>query len=224
MTLARARGNSGEPLPIVVLISGRGSNLQSIIDRSADGRLNVTIKAVISNEPDAAGLDRAKSSGVEAIALPHRDYADRASFDRALASCIDAFAPGLVVLAGFMRLLTTEFVQRYAGRLINIHPSLLPAFQGLDTHQRALDAGEREHGVSVHFVTPELDGGPIIAQARVPVREDDDAETLGARVLEQEHELYPRVIGWFAANRLELADGVALLDGRPALDSAAAGG
>lgn len=200
-------------MAIVVLISGRGSNLQSIIDQAAAGELPVEIRAVISNEPKAFGLQRAQRAGVETRVVHHRNFADRASFDRALMTVIDEFEPGLVVLAGFMRILTCDFVNHYAGRIMNIHPSLLPDFPGLDTHQRALDTGVKEHGVSVHFVTPALDGGPLIIQARVPIFDGDDADTLAARVLEQEHVIYPQAIRWFAEGRLELADGVAMLDG-----------
>jgi phosphoribosylglycinamide formyltransferase-1 len=202
---------------IVVLISGRGSNLQSIIDKALDGSLPVEVRAVISNEPDAFGLDRARRAGIATRVLNHRDFKSREDFDDALMALVDGFEPGLVVLAGFMRILTPGFVTHYAGRLMNIHPSLLPLFPGLDTHQRAIDAGVKEHGVSVHFVTPSLDGGPIIIQARVPVRKDDDAETLAARVLEQEHVVYPKAIGWFAEGRLSIDGDSVRLDGQPAL-------
>lgn len=202
-------------LPLVVLISGRGSNLQSIIDAAGDGRLPVDIRAVLSNEPDAYGLDRARRAGIETGVINHRDYRSRDEFDTALMKRIDAFEPGLVALAGFMRILTPAFVDHYLGRLMNIHPSLLPEFPGLDTHQRALDAGVTEHGASVHFVTPDLDGGPVIIQARVPVKENDDAETLAARVLEREHEIYPQAIRWFAEGRLKIVGDRVLLDGNP---------
>jgi phosphoribosylglycinamide formyltransferase-1 len=202
---------------IVVLISGRGSNLQSIIDKALDGSLPVEVRAVISNEPDAFGLERARRAGIATRVLNHRDFKSREDFDDALMALVDGFEPGLVVLAGFMRILTPGFVTHYAGRLMNIHPSLLPLFPGLDTHQRAIDAGVKEHGVSVHFVTPSLDGGPIIIQARVPVRKDDDAETLAARVLEQEHVVYPKAIGWFAEGRLSIDGDSVRLDGQPAL-------
>ncbi len=202
---------------IVVLISGRGSNLQSIIDKARDGSLAVKVRAVISNEPDAYGLERARRAGITTRILNHRDFKSREAFDDALMALIDGFEPSLLVLAGFMRILTPGFVNHYAGRLMNIHPSLLPEFPGLDTHQRAIDAGVAEHGVSVHFVTPSLDGGPIIIQARVPVRRDDDAETLAARVLEQEHVIYPQAIGWFAEDRLSIDGNRVLLDGVPAV-------
>jgi len=202
---------------IVVLISGRGSNLQSIIDKARDGSLAVEVRAVISNEPDAFGLERARRAGITTRVLNHRDFKSREDFDDALMALVDGFEPGLVVLAGFMRILTPGFVSHYAGRLMNIHPSLLPEFAGLDTHQRAIDAGVAEHGVSVHFVTPSLDGGPVIIQARVPVRKHDDAEALAARVLEQEHVIYPKAIGWFAEGRLSIDGDRVLLDGEPAL-------
>ncbi len=201
-------------LPIVVLISGTGSNLRAIAARVADGTLPVEIRAVVSDKPDAKGLAWAASRGIATVALPARDYPDRASFDRALADAVSRFAPGLVVLAGFMRILGDEFVDRFAGRLVNIHPSLLPKYRGLHTHRRALEAGDREHGASVHFVTRELDGGPVVLQARVPVRDDDNESTLAARVLEEEHLIYPECIGWFAAGRLHLQDGAVFLDGR----------
>ena len=206
---------NNRPLSIVVLISGRGSNLQSIVDATAGGELPVEIRAVISNVPGALGLERARQAGIEAVTLDHRRFEDRESFDAALARLIDRYHPGLVVLAGFMRILTPGFVEHYRGRMLNIHPSLLPAFQGLHTHARAIEAGATEHGASVHFVTEELDGGPVIAQARVPVLPGDDPDTLAARVLEQEHVLYPAVIRWFAEGRLELRDGEVWMDGKP---------
>ncbi|ALP52504.1 phosphoribosylglycinamide formyltransferase [Candidatus Tenderia electrophaga] len=203
------------PLPLVVLISGSGSNLQAIIDACAAGRINAEIKAVISNRAEAYGLERARRAGIPARVVEHTRYSDRQAFDQALAEQIDRYAPGLVVLAGFMRILTDEFVNHYRGRMLNIHPSLLPNFQGLKTHQRALDAGCTEHGVSVHFVTPELDGGPVVCRAVVKIQPGDDAETLAQRVLEQEHRIYPEAIGWFAAGRLQLVGDQAILDGEP---------
>jgi phosphoribosylglycinamide formyltransferase-1 len=169
---------------------------------------------VISDRADAPGLAWANAAGLPGRALSPRDFADRAAFDRALADLIDVYDPRLVVLAGFMRILGREFVERYAGRMLNIHPSLLPKYRGLRTHQRALAAGDAVHGASVHFVTAELDGGPVVLQARVPVRTDDDEATLAARVLAQEHRIYPECIGWFAAGRLQFRDGSAVLDGR----------
>lgn len=185
---------------IVVLISGRGSNLRAIVEAGLPAR----IAAVISNNPGAAGLEFARARGIPTAVVDHRGHARREDFDALLREAIDAHVPDLVVLAGFMRVLTEGFVNHYRGRLINIHPSLLPLFPGLDTHRRALAAGVRLHGCTVHFVTPTVDHGPIIAQAAVPVREDDTPETLAARVLEQEHRLYPQVIRWFLEDRLTL--------------------
>ena len=202
-------------LPIVILISGRGSNMQAILEQAKQGLLPVDIRAVISNKPDAAGLETAAAAGISTECIDHRAFDDRDAYDRALRSAIDRYQPALVVLAGFMRILTAEFVRHFQGRLINIHPSLLPAFRGLNTHQRALDAGAKEHGASVHFVTEELDGGPLIAQTSVPVLAEDTAETLAARVLQAEHSLYPAAIGWFAAGRLRLQAGAAYLDDQP---------
>lgn len=199
---------------IVVLISGSGSNLQAILDAVADGHVHARVAAVLSNRADALGLGRARRAGVDAIVVDHRAYPDRAAFDAALAEAIDAHAPDLVVLAGFMRILTDEFVIRYQGRMLNIHPSLLPAFRGLNTHARALEEGVREHGASVHFVTSQLDGGPVIAQVRVPVEAEDTPQRLAARILAHEHRLYPLVIEWFARGRLQLRNGKVLLDGR----------
>jgi len=201
-------------LPIVVLISGSGSNLRAIAEGARSGSLPVEIRAVISDRVDAPGLAWAADAGLPASVISPRDFADRAAFDRALADRIDGYAPRLVVLAGFMRILGREFVERFAGRMLNIHPSLLPRHRGLHTHQRALEAGDAVHGASVHFVTPELDGGPVVLQARVPVRPDDDEATLAARVLAQEHRIYPQCIGWYAAGRLQFRDGAAVLDGR----------
>lgn len=204
------RGN----LPIVVLISGGGTNLQAIIDAAHDD-LPVDIRAVISNRPNAYGLQRAEQAGIPIEVLDHRQFISRDAFDQALMKRIDAANPSLVVLAGFMRVLTPGLVRHYEGRMLNIHPSLLPKFRGLNTHARALEARESEHGVTVHFVTPDLDAGPIVIQARVPVREGDTPEILAARVLEQEHRIYPEAIRWFAEGRLELKNGIACLDGAP---------
>jgi phosphoribosylglycinamide formyltransferase-1 len=203
----------GAPLPVVVLISGSGSNLQALIDGASSGSLPIDLRAVISNEPGAFGLERAAAAGIETRLLNHRDFAARDAYDSALAALIDDFAPGLVVLAGFMRILTPAFVARYRGRLFNIHPSLLPRYRGLHTHRRALEAGDAVHGASVHFVTEELDGGPLVLQARVPVLPDDDPDSLAARVLQQEHKIYPLVVRWFAQGRLSLGE-----DGHPRLD------
>ncbi|WP_334029562.1 phosphoribosylglycinamide formyltransferase [Alteromonas sp. P256] len=197
---------------LCVLISGNGSNLQAIIDAIAAGRLDAVVSGVISNRPNAYGLERAADAGIEAICLDHTDFDDRASYDAALRAQIEAFGADCVVLAGFMRILTPEFVDAFAGKLVNIHPSLLPKYKGLHTHQRAIDNGDEEHGVSVHFVTPELDGGPVIIQCRVPVFEDDVASDLAERVQEQERRIYPLVLGWFSAGRLSMRDNKAILD------------
>lgn len=201
-----------QALRVVVLISGGGSNLQSLLDAQTAGA-PFAVVAVISNQATAFGLERARQHGIVALVLSHRAYPDRASYDADLQRLIDSHAPDLVVLAGFMRILTPALVAHYRGRMLNIHPSLLPKFQGLHTHERALAAGEREHGASVHFVTAELDGGPVIVQARVPVLAGDTAETLAARVLAQEHRLYPLAVRWFAEGRLRLDDA-----GRPRCD------
>ncbi|HEX6733549.1 MAG TPA: phosphoribosylglycinamide formyltransferase [Azonexus sp.] len=192
---------------IVILISGRGSNMEALIAARDAGRLPVAIAAVISNRPDARGLETAAAAGIATAVLDHKAFAGREAFDAALAECIDAHAPDLVVLAGFMRILSEGFVRHYEGRLINIHPSLLPSFPGLHTHQRALDEGVRVHGCTVHFVTPALDHGPVIIQAAVPVRDDDSEASLAARVLAQEHVVYPQAVRWFAEGRLQLVDG-----------------
>jgi len=201
-------------LPVVILISGRGSNLQAIIAAVAHGTLPVDIRAVISNRPDATGLQGATQAGIATAVVDHTRYKDRQTFDQALQTCIDQYQPALVILAGFMRILSTDFVAHYRGRLLNIHPSLLPDFPGLNTHQRALDAGCKIHGASVHFVTADVDGGPVVLQARIPVHARDTVDSLAARVLQQEHQLYPLAIRWFAERRLTLSEnGQALLDG-----------
>lgn len=197
---------------IVILISGRGSNMVALIDAAASGTLPVRVAAVLANRPDAKGLEVAAAAGVVTRVVDHRLYRDRESFDAAMAEAIDAYSPDLVVLAGFMRILSDGFVAHYEGRLINIHPSLLPSFPGLHTHQRALDDGVRVHGCTVHFVTPTLDHGPIVVQAAVPVLDGDDATVLAARVLEQEHRIYPLAVRWFAEGRLRLEDGRVRLD------------
>lgn len=193
-----------ELLPVVVLVSGKGSNLLTIIKAVADEGLPIVIRAVISNRPQAPGLQLARDAGIATETLDHRLFTNREAFDKALQELIDRYEPGLVVLAGFMRILGRRFVAHYWGRMLNIHPSLLPAFPNLDTHRRALEAGVREHGASVHFVTNEIDGGPIVVQARVPVLADDTVDTLAARVLEQEHRIYPQAIRCFAEGRLRL--------------------
>jgi len=197
----------------VILISGDGSNLQALIDATATPALHLKIAAVISNKPDAGGLSRARQAGIDALTLRPVDYPDRQQFDAALSVMIDKYAPDIIVLAGFMRILTSSFVNRFAGRIINIHPSLLPKYPGLHTHQRALADGERQHGCSVHFVTEELDGGPCIVQGRVPVLDGDSAECLAARVLKIEHKIYPHAVKLIASGRLEYRKGEIWLDG-----------
>lgn len=201
-----------QPCNAVVLISGSGSNLQALIDSQGEDN-PLRIRAVISNRADAYGLTRAQNAGIATQVLDHKAFADREAFDCALIEAIDGFRPDLVVLAGFMRILTPAFVRHYSGRLLNIHPSLLPKHKGLNTHQRALDAQDPEHGCSVHFVSEELDGGPLIIQAVVPVEPGDTAETLALRVHMQEHRIYPTAVRWFAEGRLRLAAEGALLDG-----------
>ena len=189
---------------LVILISGRGSNMEAIVRACAHETWPARIAAVIANRPDAAGLAFAASHGIATAVVDHRQFPDRASFDAALAQVIDGYAPDLVVLAGFMRVLTESFVGHYSGRMVNIHPSLLPMFPGLKTHQQALDAGCRVHGATVHFVTPTLDHGPIVAQSVVPVNAGDDAAALAGRVLKTEHLMYPRAVRWFVEGRLAL--------------------
>ena len=208
---------SCKKLSVVVLISGRGSNLQAIIEDAGDPDCPFALAAVISNRPGAAGLARARRANIATQVVDHKSHPSRESFDAALAETVDAYRPGLVVLAGFMRILTSDFVNRYHGRLINIHPSLLPEFPGLDTHQRAITSGAREHGASAHFVTAALDSGPLIVQARVPILPGDDDDTLAARVLEQEHRILPRAIRWFAEGRLNIEGERVMLDGKPAV-------
>jgi phosphoribosylglycinamide formyltransferase-1 len=197
---------------IVILISGRGSNMVSLADAAADGSLPVRVAVVLSSRPDAAGLAAAAARGIPARVVDPARFSGREAFDAALSDAIDACSPDLVVLAGFMRILSDAFVARYAGRLINIHPSLLPAFPGLHTHRRALEAGVRLHGCTVHFVTPALDQGPIILQAAVPVIDGDDEDRLAARVLAQEHRIYRQAVRWFAEGRLSIAGGRVALD------------
>lgn len=204
---------SDAPAAVVILISGRGTNLQAILDAIRAATLPIVIRAVISNNPEAEGLRHARAAGVPTEIIDHRAYSERAQFDAALVQAIDRHAPRLVLLAGFMRILGDAFIRHYAGRLLNIHPSLLPDFKGVNTHARALAAGAHQHGASVHFVTSDLDGGPVIVQASVPVRADDNAATLGARVLEQEHRIFALAIRWCVAGRLTVRDGRVLLDG-----------
>lgn len=197
---------STTPIRVVVLISGSGSNLQALIDGQKAGELPIDIAAVISNRPDVFGLTRAAEANIPSVLLDHKTFTSRETFDQALMGLIDSYSPDLVVLAGFMRILTPEFTQHYLGRMLNIHPSLLPKFQGLHTHQRALDAKETRHGVTVHFVTAELDGGPSAIQASVPIIDGDDATSLAKRVQRQEHVIYPLAVKWFAEGRLKMKE------------------
>jgi phosphoribosylglycinamide formyltransferase-1 len=204
---------------IVVLISGSGTNLQAIIDACKEGRINASISAVISNKADAYGLERAQQAAINTVFINPKDYADRESYDLALADAIEQQQADLIVMAGFMRILSPAFVERFKGKMLNIHPSLLPKYQGLNTHQRAIDANDDEHGCSVHFVTAELDGGPVVLQAKVPIFEEDSAEELAARVQAQEHAIYPLVVSWFIEQRLEMKADRAWLDGQMLPDS-----
>ncbi|MCG8383581.1 MAG: phosphoribosylglycinamide formyltransferase [Gammaproteobacteria bacterium] len=203
------------PMPIVVLISGSGSNLQAIMDACVSGKINARICAVISNKPGVYGLERAKEADIPTHCIDHTLFPDRDAFETKLSQCIDDYAPGLIVLAGFMRILGKAFIQRYQGRMLNIHPSLLPHFPGLNTHQRALDAKHRHHGCTVHFVTQELDGGPPVALSKLEVNPPETAESLASRVLVLEHKLYPTVISLFAEKRLYMEDNIAILDDEP---------
>ncbi|MDB5727971.1 MAG: purN [Noviherbaspirillum sp.] len=198
---------------IVILISGRGSNMQAIVNAAQSDQWPARVAAVISSRSDAEGLAFAASQGIATSVVSNKAYPSRDEFDTALRAEIDRYAPGLVVLAGFMRILTTPFVEHYAGRMLNIHPSLLPSFPGLATHRQALAAGVKVHGATVHFVTPALDHGPIVAQAAVPVLPDDTESTLACRVLEQEHVIYPRAVRWFVEDRLSIHDGVVRVAG-----------
>ena len=201
-------------LRLAILISGRGSNMATIARECQERRIAATVNVVISDRPAVAGITTAQDMRIETQVVPYKSV-DRPTFERALSAAIDTHSPDLVVLAGFMRVLTETFVRRYAGRMINIHPSLLPKYTGLHTHQRALDAGDTEHGASVHYVTPELDGGPVILQSKVPVKTGDTESTLAARVIATEHVIYPRVVGWIADRRLAWNNGEPLLDGKP---------
>ncbi|MCR9104942.1 MAG: phosphoribosylglycinamide formyltransferase [Gammaproteobacteria bacterium] len=198
---------------IAILISGRGSNMQAIIDACHSGAIDAGIACVISNRPGAPGLEKAAAAGITAITIDHREFETREAFDRALAAELRQHEVDLVVLAGFMRILSTAFIDEYLGRLLNIHPSLLPKYPGLNTHQRALDAGDTEAGVTVHFVTLQLDGGPPVIQASVAIEPGDTAQTLAERVMLKEHVIYPLAVDWFITKRLVLEDGQALLDG-----------
>ncbi len=202
-------------LKVGILISGRGSNMAALIEAARDPAYPAEIACVVSNVASAAGLETARKAGIAAVAIPHKDFPDRESFDRAVSAELEKHGAGLVTLAGFMRIQSPWFPGHWAGRIINIHPSLLPAFKGLHVQQQAIDAGARVSGCTVHFVTPELDSGPIIAQAAVPVLADDTADSLAARILRQEHRLYPLVVRWFAEGRIRLAGGKAEVDGVP---------
>ncbi len=203
------------PLALAVLISGRGSNMAAIAHACSGGKISARIARVISDRRDAGGIALAQRLGLEVSVVAHADFANREAFESALGTAIEASGAQLVVLAGFLRILSPQFAHRYQGAMLNIHPALLPKFAGLRTHERALEAGETLHGASVHFVTGELDAGPLILQARVPVRKDDTPESLSARVQREEHIIYPKVIGWIAAKRLQLIDDVVYFDGRP---------
>jgi phosphoribosylglycinamide formyltransferase-1 len=207
------------PVPVVVLLSGRGSNMHVIAEQAREGKLPISVSAVISDKADAAGIVTARNLGLTVAALSPHDFADRGAFDAALADRVEAYAPKFVLLAGYMRILSGAFVRRFLGRLVNIHPSLLPKYPGLHTHRRALENGDREHGVTVHFVTEALDAGPPIVQARVPVLAGDTEAVLSARVQRAEHILYPHAVDWLARGRVYMRDGAAWMDGN-ALTSA----
>ncbi|MDA9569877.1 phosphoribosylglycinamide formyltransferase [Porticoccaceae bacterium] len=204
---------------LVILVSGGGSNLQSFIDGCANCEINATVSAVISNNPDAGGLERAAKAGIPNLAIDHRAFESRESFDLALSELIDSFNPDLVILAGFMRILTPDFVDHFLGRMMNIHPSLLPAYPGLHTHRRAIEAGDKKAGATVHFVTPELDGGPSILQAQVSIEKSDDESSLASKVLAYEHKIYPEAVRWFCDNRLRMDNDGVKLDNKPICDS-----
>jgi phosphoribosylglycinamide formyltransferase-1 len=212
--------------PIAILISGRGSNMRAIAQHAANGTLPVEVRTVISDQPAAGGLAIAAAMHIPTHVLIPREFPDREAYDAALAALLAGYEPELVVLAGFMRILSPTFIAAFAGRILNIHPSLLPKYRGLHTHRRALEAGDTVHGVSVHFVTEELDGGPVIIQSQIEVRPGDTEASLSARVQQREHRIYPRVIDWFARGRLELREHCAWLDGRrldkPIVDDPAA--
>lgn len=200
--------------PVIVVISGRGSNMRALIEAGRAAGSAFEVMRVLSDKPDAGGLEIAREMGVDALAVPASGCKDRAAYDLKLAAAIDADPPALIALAGFMRILSPGFVRRFEGRLINVHPSLLPKYAGLHTHRRALAAGDSEHGATVHFVTEELDGGPPVLQARVPVKDGDDESSLSARVHAAEHKIFPAVVNWFCAGRLIYRDGRAWFDGR----------
>jgi len=208
-------GSPAIPANAAVLISGGGSNLQAIMDAACESDFAAQIAVVISNSPRAKGLQRARDAGIPTACIRHDEFPTRLAFDQALIAAIDAYAPEIIILAGFMRILTAEFITHYRGRILNIHPSLLPAYTGLNTHQRVIDNKDPWHGCTVHFVTEELDGGPLLIQGRVAVRDDDTAESLATRVLRVEHEIYPIAVGLFGSGRARCENGVVTLDGQP---------
>lgn len=197
---------------IIILVSGNGSNLQAIINACQNNLINGKIVAVISNKPDVYSLMRAKQANIPSHVINHKEFATREAFDHQLQLQIEQYQPDLIVLAGYMRILTPHFVQHYSGKMLNIHPSLLPKYPGLNTHRRTMEAGDKEHGTTVHFVTDELDGGPIILQAKVPIFDNDEEQDIVERVLAQEHQIYPLVIKWFCDDRLTMINGRAYLD------------
>jgi phosphoribosylglycinamide formyltransferase-1 len=198
----------------VVLVSGNGSNLQAIMDNISQQKINAKITAVIANKESAYGLTRAANANIPAIFIDHNRFENRQSYDLEMIRSIDQYKPDLIVLAGFMRILTPTFVDHYQGRMLNIHPSLLPKYKGLNTHQRAIDAKDTEHGASVHFVTAELDGGPVILQSKVPIFEEQNTSELADRVQIQERQMYPLVVAWFCVDRLKMINNQAILDGQ----------
>jgi phosphoribosylglycinamide formyltransferase-1 len=207
--------SGNDPARLVVLLSGRGSNFAAIQGAIESGRLAARIAGVVSDRPEAGGLERAAEAGIDTLALDRQRFPDRAAFERALTTALAGFEPRYIVLAGFMRVLSADFVNAHAGRLVNIHPSLLPRHRGLDTHQRVLDAGEREHGASVHFVTPALDAGPVLSRARIEVRKEDNAEALADRLLPMEHVLYPATLALLLNHRVELSHESIRIDDQP---------
>ncbi len=212
MTEQKAQKAQKPKKSIVVLISGNGSNLQAIIDDIFEQKINAQISAVIANQETAYGLVRAKNSGIPAFFIDHKSFTSREEYDAKMTTCIDEFNPDLIVLAGFMRILTPAFVQHFQAKMLNIHPSLLPKYKGLHTHQRAIDAKDKEHGATVHFVTSECDGGPVVLQSKVPIFDQEDAQELADRVRQQELQMYPLVIKWFCEDRLTMIDNKAVLD------------
>jgi phosphoribosylglycinamide formyltransferase-1 len=204
---------------LAILISGSGSNLQAFIDATKSGQLDADIALVVSNKPGVQGLERARQAGIETALVEHKKYASREEFDQALVDTLTEYAVDLVILAGFMRILTSVFIQPFAGKLMNIHPSLLPKYPGLDTHQRAIDAGDTLAGATVHFVTEELDGGPPIIQAQIALTKNDSVQSLAARVLRAEHKIYPQAAQWFAQKKLQLKGGKVYIDNEPIADT-----